>query len=124
VAEHALGMMLSLSKLIPVADRLVRRAANLDRMGLNGRDIKGKTLGLVGIGEIGTRMAELCRGLFGMTVLACDPSLTAEQVAARGGEGRSANLVVSVTCRATLGMLTPKIRPPTAYFIRPARRHP
>ena len=133
VAEHALGMMLSLSKLIPVADRMVRRAAGLDRMGLNGRDIKGKTLGLVGIGEIGTRMAELCRGLFGMTVLACDPYLTADQVAARGAEKveldellrRSDFVSVHVPRNAeTFGMFDSDkfaLMKPTAYFIQTSR---
>ena len=43
-------------------------------------------MGIIGIGNIGRRVAELCGGLFGMTVLAYDPYLTGEQIAARGGE--------------------------------------
>ena len=70
VAEHALGLMLSLSKKIAVSGRAMRRTANLDRRAYTGNDMRGKTVGIVGIGNIGTRVAELCRGLFGMTVLA------------------------------------------------------
>jgi D-3-phosphoglycerate dehydrogenase len=84
VAEHALGMMLALSKKFAQADKAMRRGAGQDRFALTGRDIRGKTLGIVGLGEIGTRLAELCNGLFGMTVLACDPYLTEAQIAARG----------------------------------------
>jgi len=84
VAEHALGMMIALSKRFAQADKALRRGAAPDRFALTGRDIRGKTLGIVGLGQIGTRLAELCNGLFGMAVLACDPYLTAEQVAARG----------------------------------------
>jgi D-3-phosphoglycerate dehydrogenase len=84
VAEHVLGMMIVLSKKLAQADKGLRRGVVGDRYALTGTDIRGKTIGIVGLGQIGTRVAELCRGLFGMTVLACDPYLTAEQVAARG----------------------------------------
>ena len=83
-AEHALGLILSLSKKIALSERAMRRVRNLDRWGYMGNDIRGKTVGIIGIGNIGTRLSELCRGLFGMTVLAYDPYLTAEQIAARG----------------------------------------
>jgi len=86
VAEHALGFMLSLSKKIALADRMIRRAPIHDRTVLRGSEIRGKTLGIVGLGRIGTRLAELCSGLFGMSVLAFDPMLNAEEVAARRAE--------------------------------------
>jgi D-3-phosphoglycerate dehydrogenase len=133
VAEHALGMMLSLTKKIPLADKMVRRQAGIDRMSLTGRDIRGKTLGLFGIGQIGTRVAELCRGLFGMTVLAYDPYLTAEQVAARGGRQvsmeemlRNADFVSVHIPRnsETFGMIGAAqfaLMKPTAYFIQTSR---
>jgi D-3-phosphoglycerate dehydrogenase / 2-oxoglutarate reductase len=84
VAEHALGMMLALTKKFAQADKALRRGAGHDRFSLTGRDIRGKTLGIIGLGQIGARLAELCNGLFAMSVLACDPYLTAEQCAARG----------------------------------------
>jgi D-3-phosphoglycerate dehydrogenase len=86
VAEHALGFMLALSKKIIQADRVIRRTAEWDRFAFKGNDLRGKTLGIVGFGQIGRRLAELCRGLFEMPVLAYDPYLSAEQVAAGGAE--------------------------------------
>ncbi len=50
-----------------------------------GTELTHKTLGIIGIGKIGTRVVELMRG-FEMNVIAFDPYLTAEQVAERGGK--------------------------------------
>jgi D-3-phosphoglycerate dehydrogenase len=84
VAEHALGMMLSLSKKIAQSERAMKRTPDLDRRAYAGNNLRNKTLGIVGVGHIGRRVAELCGVLFNMTVLAYDPYLTAEQIAARG----------------------------------------
>lgn len=86
VAEHALGMMLALSKRMIEADRRLRREADVDRMELVGSDLLGKTLGVVGLGQIGTRSAELCRLALRMRVLAYDPYLDADEIARRGAE--------------------------------------
>jgi D-3-phosphoglycerate dehydrogenase len=86
VAEHALGFMLALSKKIALADRALRRAPIADRNRFRGREIRGRTLGIVGLGQIGARLAQLCRGPFEMTVLAHDPYVSAEQAAARGAQ--------------------------------------
>src|SRR5580698_11455590 len=86
VAEHALGMLLTLSKRIIEADRALRRDPNVSRNALMGTEAGGKTIGIVGIGNVGRRIAELCKGLLGMKVLACDPYLSREEIAARGGE--------------------------------------
>jgi len=85
VAEHALGLILTLSKKIAVSERAMRTVQDMDRRGYAGNDIRHKTLGIIGIGNIGTRLAGICRVAFDMTVLAYDPYLTAEQIAARGG---------------------------------------
>lgn len=134
VAEHALGLMLSLSKRIGIADKLLRRhGAQIDRYALQGNDIRGKTVGIVGLGAIGGRLAELCRGLFGMTVLAYDPYLDGAEIVRR--HGISASLVellqrsdfVSVHCprsKDTLGMFGDAqfaAMKPSAYFINTAR---
>jgi D-3-phosphoglycerate dehydrogenase len=133
VAEHALGMMLALSKKFAQADKALRRGAAPDRYALTGRDIRGKTLGIVGIGQIGTRLAELARGLFGMTVLACDPLLDEAAIAARGAMKVSLEELleradfVSVHCprdATTMGMFGAAQfarMKPTAYFIQTAR---
>lgn len=83
VAEHTLGMMLSLSKRISECDRRLRRDRGYSREDLMGRDISGKTIGLVGIGHVGTRVARLAQA-FGMTVLAYDPYVSADEIARRG----------------------------------------
>jgi D-3-phosphoglycerate dehydrogenase len=84
VAEHAFGFMIALSKKIGLADRVIRRPGKWDRMALQGNDLLGKTLGVVGFGQIGSRLAELC-SVFKMTILAYDPYLSEKQVAERGG---------------------------------------
>jgi D-3-phosphoglycerate dehydrogenase len=133
VAEHALGLILSLSKKIAVSERAMRTIPNMDRRGYAGNDIKGKTIGIVGIGNIGTRVAELCRGLFGMTILAYDPYLTEAQVAAKGATKVSLETLleradyVSVHCPRTkdsfglFGRAQFARMKPTAYFVNTAR---
>ncbi len=84
VAEHALGMMLAISKKMIQADRRLRRESNVDRMELTGSELLEKTVGIIGIGQIGTRTAELCRIAFRMNVIAYDPYLSADEIAKRG----------------------------------------
>jgi D-3-phosphoglycerate dehydrogenase len=86
VAEHTLGMMLCLGKRIVEADHVLRRDRNVIRNDLMGTEIQGKTIGIIGIGNVGRRIAELCRGLFRMNVLAYDPYLSADEIAERGGK--------------------------------------
>lgn len=86
VAEHALGLMIALSKKIGVTDKALRTGKYVDRYAFTGNDVLGKTVGIVGIGHIGSRVAELCKGLLRMRVLAVDPYLSADEIAARGAE--------------------------------------
>lgn len=132
VAEHALGMMLCLSKKIAVANRAMKRDDAIDRFAYRGNDLKGKVVGIVGIGEIGSRTAELCRA-FGTTVLAYDPYLTEQQVAQRGAvkvelmDLLQRSDFVSVHCprhRETMNMFGRaefNAMKPTSYFINTAR---
>jgi D-3-phosphoglycerate dehydrogenase len=133
VAEHALGLMLALSKKIAITDRAMRREPSLDRFAYTGNDLLGKTVGIVGIGNIGTRVAELCRGLFKMTVLAYDPYLTKDEIAARGASKveldellRRADFVTLHCPRTeeTFGMFGRaefQRMKPTAYFVNTSR---
>ena len=86
VAEHAVGMMLALLKRMPEATAAMRAGRAQDRVALMGRELRGRTVGLVGIGHVGTRVAEICRLAFSCRMLACDPYLDAAKVAARGAE--------------------------------------
>lgn len=86
VAEHAVGMILALLKRMPEAQAAMRAGRAKDRVALMGRELRGRTVGLVGIGNVGTRVSEIVRVAFGCRVLACDPYLDAATVAARGAE--------------------------------------
>jgi D-3-phosphoglycerate dehydrogenase len=133
VAEHALGMMLTLSKRILEADRMLRREPNVNRNALIGNEIQDKTLGIIGIGNVGRRLAQLCKGLFGMKVLAYDPYVSAADVAARGGEKVELDDLlrrsdfVSINCpltkdnRGMIGAREFALMQPHAYFITTAR---
>lgn len=70
VAEQAIGLLLALFRKICAADRLVR-SGGWDFGPFLGREIAGKTFGIIGLGEIGTRVAQLAQA-FGARVLACD----------------------------------------------------
>src|SRR6201990_2103222 len=84
VAEHALAMMLTLSKRIVEADRQARIGQTIDRGVYIGRELSARTLGVLGIGNVGGRLAAMCRAAFNMRVLSYDPFLTAGEVKARG----------------------------------------
>jgi D-3-phosphoglycerate dehydrogenase / 2-oxoglutarate reductase len=86
VAEHAIGLMLSLSKKIMETDRAIRKDDNIERFRYVGTELLGKTIGIIGLGNIGSRVAEICKAAFRMTVLAYDPYLSREKVAARNAE--------------------------------------
>jgi D-3-phosphoglycerate dehydrogenase len=84
VAEHAVAMMLSLTKKIPQTDRSLRSERGVARETFKGWNAQGRTVGLVGIGEVGRRTARICGKGLDMKVLAYDPYLSAAQVAERG----------------------------------------
>ena len=73
VAEHVLGLLLALVKRVVECDRALRAGTLTDRGDFIGREAHGKTIGIIGIGNVGRRVAELCRGLFRMEILAYDP---------------------------------------------------
>lgn len=85
-AEHAFGLMLSQARNIARADASIR-SGKWDRAKFRGVELDGKTLGLVGMGRIGSLVAQRARA-FGMRVLAYDPYITADQARAAGGELR------------------------------------
>ena len=86
VAEHALGMMLSLSKRIVEVDKALRRDGPFERTAYKGGEAYGKTIGIIGLGNVGGKLAGMCKSALGMTVLAYDPYLGDNEIAARGAK--------------------------------------
>ena len=72
VAEHVFAMLIGVSKKFPGQMRALSEGRYNDRTRLVGRDIAGKTLGIVGFGRIGKRVGAIARLGFGMTVLYAD----------------------------------------------------
>ena len=86
VAEMAVALMLGLVKRVADLDRAVRGGRFFEaRKEMVLGDLEGTTLGLVGLGDIGNRVARICGAGFGMTVLAHDPYVDGDAVAALGG---------------------------------------
>ncbi|MCZ2496811.1 3-phosphoglycerate dehydrogenase [Xylophilus sp. Kf1] len=113
VAEMAIGLMLSVLRRIAESDRAMRSRRGMTREDLMGHEMRGRTLGLVGVGEAGRRVAALAAA-FGLEVLGCDPALDERQMAARGARKVSFDEllaradIVSLHCprdRGTLGLM-------------------
>ncbi|HUQ43874.1 MAG TPA: phosphoglycerate dehydrogenase [Candidatus Limnocylindria bacterium] len=83
-AEHTIALLMALARRVPAADASLRRG-EWTRGPLQGVQLRGRTLGIIGLGKIGVAVAERARGL-GMTLLGSDPYVTAEQAALRGVE--------------------------------------
>lgn len=79
VAEHTLALILSLIRRIPNEDKRIRNGV-FDKKKYDGLELPGKTLGIIGFGHIGRRLAELVAP-FKMKVLAYHPSCTGEALA-------------------------------------------
>ncbi len=132
VAEHAMALMLALTKKVGSTNRALLRGTANDRLRMLGNNIKGKTVGIVGIGQIGRITAGYCKA-FAMRVLACDPYLSAEEITARGATKVDfATLLaesdfITVHCprnQETLGMFGTEAfarMKPNAYFVNTAR---
>lgn len=74
--EHTFALLLALTRNVPAADRSMK-AEQWDRKSFLGSELHGKTLGLIGCGQIGQRVASRARG-FEMQVVAYDPFLSPE----------------------------------------------
>jgi len=79
VAEHNLGLMLSISKKITMSDRALRENRLGPREEYTGTELKDKTMGLIGIGRIGATLAHQCRAALNMNVIAYDPYVSREK---------------------------------------------
>ena len=133
VASHVLAMVLALSKQIVQTNHALRKGTMHDRNAFTGNDIHGRTIGIVGLGNVGRRIAGLCRTLFGMQVLAYDPYLDEKTIAERGAtkveldELLRRSDFVSINCplddssRKMIGTREFGLMQKHAYFITTAR---
>ncbi len=134
VAEMVLGFLIMLAHKLPQADRHLRRHGFPGRYTLLGQDLVGKTLGLVGLGRIGGRVAGMCRAALGMRVLAYDPYVDPERARALGAELMddlhtllaqadfvSVHVPLTPETRGLVGSAELAAMKPTAYLINTSR---
>ena len=133
VATHVIAMVLALSKQIVQTNHAMRGGRLHDRLAFMGNDVAGRTIGIVGLGNVGRRIAALAGGLLNMQVIACDPYLDDAEVTARGAakvtldELLSRADFVSINCplddtsRGMIGAREFGLMQPHAYFITTAR---
>lgn len=76
VAEHAMGLILTLNRKLHRA-YIRTRDHNFSLEGLTGFDLREKTVGIIGTGKIGRCFADICEG-FGMEIMGCDPYESSE----------------------------------------------
>jgi D-3-phosphoglycerate dehydrogenase len=75
VAELTIGLMLALARKVPAANSSMH-AGKWEKKSLQGAELKGKTLGILGLGRIGLEVAKRARG-FGLEIIGSDPFVSA-----------------------------------------------
>jgi D-3-phosphoglycerate dehydrogenase len=125
--------MLMLSHKTLLADRQLHARIERKQGELTGNDLKGKTVGIVGFGAIGSRVGEILSKAFGMRVLVHDPIMGDAEIARRGGESveldhllKESDFVtihVPLTdqTRGFMGEREYRLMKPTAFFVNAAR---
>jgi phosphoglycerate dehydrogenase-like enzyme len=128
-AELTWGLILALLRQIPREDAATRAGSWQTTLGV---DLEGKTLGVLGLGRLGTRVATVGRA-FRMEVIAWSQNLTAERAAAAGAtlvpkdellrraDVVSIHLVLSDRTRGLLGARELALMRPTAYLVNTSR---
>jgi D-3-phosphoglycerate dehydrogenase len=117
VAEHVVLLMLALSRKLPEANQSTK-AGKWEKNALMGRELKGKVLGIVGLGRIGKRIAEIGRTL-GMSVLFYDVITIPPEVVA--GLGAKVVSLEEVFASADFITLHVPMTPETAHMVGAAR---
>src|SRR5438034_7968888 len=84
VAEHACALMLGLARSVPAADRAMKDG-RWEKKRFLGTELRGKTLGVAGLGRIGQEVAQRARA-FGMRIVAHDPYISKEIAVGLGVE--------------------------------------
>jgi D-3-phosphoglycerate dehydrogenase len=133
VAEHTLALILALSKNIVESDTETKKGNFTIRNKYKAQDVQGKTISILGFGNIGREVANLCSAI-GMKVLAYDPYVSSDFVTSMGYE-HSTGLLEAITAgdyislhmpsmpetRSIIGKEQFEAMKSTAYFINCAR---
>ncbi len=86
VAEHTVMYMLALSRRVMKSDTDLKTGRFTRREHYTGLEMGGKTLGIIGLGRVGSRVARRCALGFGMKILAYDPFISTEYAAQHHAE--------------------------------------
>ncbi len=116
VAEYTFALLLALCRKVPSAAASLE-AGKWDRKGFEGSELRGKTLGLVGLGRIGSIVASIAGG-FGMTVIGTDPVFTPDVATALRVELVPLEELLK---RADIVSLHAKLSPDTKHLLNDAR---
>ena len=128
-AELTWGLILALCRSIPVEHEAMRQGGWQTTLGL---DLKGRTLGVIGLGRLGSQVAKVGNA-FGMNVVAWSENLTAERAAECGAtllekealvstaDIITLHLVLSERSRGTIGPRELALMKPTAVLINTSR---
>jgi len=116
VAEHACALMLALARMVPAADQAMK-AGKWEKKRFLGNELRGKTLGIAGLGRIGQEVAIRARA-FGMKVVAHDPFISREIADGLGVELLSLDDVCAVADYLTLHLPS---TPETKHLFNDAR---
>ncbi len=133
VVEHTLTLMFALAKRLPEFDRAVRTGDYMRKMKLEAIDVAGRTVLIVGLGRIGSRLARACNVL-GLRCLGIDPALSPAEIEKLGCESVTdlhaalpRSDFVTVHCplqpdtRGLIGGRELALMKPSAYLINCAR---
>jgi D-3-phosphoglycerate dehydrogenase / 2-oxoglutarate reductase len=134
VVEITIGWMIGLAHRMFWWDAVARTEAWRGRPALIGMDLRGKTVGIVGIGRIGSRVATICRQALGMRVISYDPYVNPARSQELGIEwvDRLSDLlpvvdILSLHCPLTdethgmIGEAQLRAMKPSAYLLNTAR---
>ena len=109
VAEHTLGLMLAIVRAIPTFAEAVQTDAWSRRTSYAADELAGKSVGIVGLGNVGRRVADLCAA-FSMDVRYADPRATSDRYEQVGGDAIFASDVITLHCHlddASRGLIGP-----------------
>ncbi len=123
VAEHAVGLMIAVGRKIIVADKFVRQG-EYERWDPNiflGTEFSGKTIGIVGMGRIGTALAKICEQGLGMKIITCTKDKNSLNELLTQADVVSLHVPLSAETKHLIGQKELSLMKKTAILINTAR---